>query len=122
MPAFETMDLIHIAVLWEKIGTDSHGEATHGEPDEIDCRWVGKPRAVMGSNNEPITVDATAIVEQDIPLLSLMWLGTLNEYYGAGSSGDDVRLMEVVAIPKADDIKGRHTRRSVRLKLYRSQQ
>lgn len=120
MPDFETMDLVHTAVLWRGTWADSFGQQIVQDPPcEIPCRWVGKSKIVTGPNGNPITVDAIAVVTRDIPLGSIMWLGTEDEFYGAGSGGLNTNLMEVAAFNRTDDIKGRFTRRTVGLKLYK---
>lgn len=120
MPALETMDRHQTAVLWEMIGVDANNETVVGEPSEIQVRWVDRPSQVSGAEGHPTTVDATAVVAQDIPIGSLMWLGTLEDFYGVGSAGDDAAIMEVVSAPVASDLKNRVYRRTVGLRYYRS--
>lgn len=120
MPALETMDRHQTAVLWEKTGVDANNETVVGEPVEITVRWVNRPKQAGRPLNIPVTVDATVVVAQDVTIGSLMYLGTLEEFYGTGSAGDDVQIMEVIAAPKTSDIKHRNWRRTLGLKFYRS--
>lgn len=119
MPAIETAYRRQKAVLWPWSGYDSYAEPLRGEPVEIDVRWLNKSREVPGPQGSPITVDATAVVDREIVVGSLMWLGELADWYGTGSAGDDTALMEVVAYGEVPDLKGRDIRRTVGLVYFR---
>ena len=106
MPPIETMERNQKAVLWEKSGTDRYGEPTLEAPVEIDVRWNDKAPALANSpNKETERIDATAVVAQDIPLGSDMWLGTLNSWYGVGSAGDGTNVVTVIRSRKVPDLK-----------------
>ena len=111
MPALEITDLVHKAVLWNRIGSDVDGmPKVSATPVEIRCRWVGKQSQVLDAQGNTISVDATAVIAQDIEIGSCMWFGKLT---GLPAT---LNLMTVVSFDSTDDIKGRSTRSTVGLK------
>lgn len=119
MPRRELRHRKQRAVLWGVSGKDSFNEPTFSVPIEIDVRWKFGRREVTGSQGTPMSVDATVIIGQEIVVDSLMWLGTLESWYGLGSSGTDIGMHQVVSYNETPDITGRHLRRSVMLSSYR---
>ena len=61
--------------------------------------------------------DATVAVVRDegVPLMSLMFRGTLSEW----TAGEEVSVMQVLTRNDATDLKGRSTRREYGLAFYR---
>jgi hypothetical protein len=119
MPPFEVMDLNQTALLWEKTGDDLHGEPVLAEPVEISVRWVWEDRVASGSQGNPVALDATVVVEIDVPWGSVLWEGDLDDWYSAGSAG--AYLMEVASLSTTPDIKNRHTRRTLGLTRFRGE-
>lgn len=119
MPAFETMDLEQVAVLWGKSGTDDYGQPTTATAIEIPVRWLTKRDEVVDAQGNTIALDATVVVERQIAVGSLMALGNLSYWVGTGSAGDESEVMEVVTYEETPDLKGREIRRSVGLKRFR---
>jgi hypothetical protein len=107
------------AVLWPADGHDPYGQPKVGCPEEITVRWVSKSRQATDANGNPITLDATVIVVQDVDPGSAMWLGTLEDWYGTGSAGQESGVMEVVTFDKTPDIKNRAIRRELGLRFYK---
>lgn len=121
MPDLETMDRNQKAVLWAAVDEsfDEHGEQKIAAPVELDVRWVWKSKLMAGPNGDPVTVDATAVVAQEVSIGSTMWQGELADWYGTGSAGGDDAVMEVVAFSETSDILHRRFRRTVGLKFYK---
>lgn len=120
MPPIETMEFNQKAVLWRRTGINANAEPRLASPVEISCRWDDTPKAHSGAaNDETIRIDATAIVDRDIPIGSDLWLGTLNDFYGVGSAGDEVNVMTVVSSRRVPDLKGIETWRSVSMSRKR---
>lgn len=114
MPPLERTDLRQRAVLWPAIGRDRFGQSTVGSPVEIRVRWLDTQTSMLDAQGNTVTIDATAIVEQDIPLGSQMWLGTLNNLPGTGLVPER-GLMEVKKVDGGLDLKARNVRRTVGL-------
>lgn len=116
MPAFETMDRKQKAVLWAWTGVDEYGEPTvdRDAPIEIDVRWTEGRTEDKDADGNTIAYDAQAVVDRDIRVGSIMWLGKLADFADTG----DEALMRVAAQPKATDLKNRVTRRTVKLQRY----
>lgn len=111
MPALEQTDRHQAAVYWAKAGQDGYNEPLLSAPVELKVRWLNRKSQMVGPEGTPITVDATVVLGQEVELGSELWLGTLENYYGIGSSGSDTEHMRVVAYRETTDLKHRHTRR-----------
>ena len=123
MPPLESTDLWQTAVLWSKVDYDEYGQPSLGDPVNISVRWVYEQSVVQDRQGNNISLDATVLVAQDIPLGSKMWLGNVTDWQqqtGTTSpivTGDN-QIMEVKTISKVKDIKGRFIRRTVGLMRY----
>lgn len=111
MPAIEINDLHQKAVLWAATGYDDYGEPTIGSATgtEIDVRWIDEQSEVSDPKGGTIASIATVIVDQDIAVGSVMWLGELANYVASAVK------MQVVDAQKIPDVKGRVFRRVLRL-------
>ncbi len=113
MPAVESMDRPHDALLFLATGKDRYGKILVSiTPVELRVRWNDKQRRVLDRQGNTIAVDATAIVDRDIPLGSILWRGGIDDLPGTSpipTSG----LMEVKLSNSVDDLKGRVTRYDV---------
>lgn len=120
MPAPELSHRLKRAVLWATDGgADVHGRPTVGAPVEVMVRWLTNRRKMLDPQGNTVTVDGTAVVGRAVEPGSVMWLGSLDSWYGVGSSGTDVGLCEVVAYQDTPDLKGRVSTRTVGLKRSR---
>lgn len=116
MPPPETFCRHQKAVLWARTGTDDYGQPIVAAPVEIDVRWDGPTRReVLDAQGNTIAIDAEVSCIQTIKVGSVMWLGKLTDWYGTGSAGTEVGLMEVKLYREVPDIKGREIRRTVSL-------
>lgn len=115
MPPIERHDLRQTAVLWEWNSEDVHGEPLVELPIEVKVRWVWQTRQVQAANGNNITTSATVIVNRDIPINSLMWLGTKQAY---DETTEDT-VMQVVSQGSTTDLKARHTRYEYGLAFFR---
>lgn len=120
MPAFETMDLHDTAVLWVRSGKDKYNEPTVTAPIEVMVRWTFTDSRMVNKNGDEVQLDAEVVVSRDVPYDSLLWLGTLSDWQGVGSGGQDTELMQVKVKRYAQDIKGRNTRRTLGLMRYKN--
>lgn len=116
MPNPESTHRKQKAVLRAASGFDDYGEAKVTAAVEIDVRWENRRDEVLDANGNTIGVDATVVVNQDIAIGSIMWLGLLKNF-----SAPFTNLMEVVTFNKVPDIKGRKFRRVVNLIRYSDQ-
>lgn len=123
MPPLETTDLHDDAVLWTATGrVDAFGryEVTD-EAVDLKCRWVDGQREALTPQGEPLALDATVVVDRDVPVGSIMAKGTLADWglVGTGDVGETGTLMQVKTADQARDLKNRFTRRTVGLMIYR---
>lgn len=114
------------AVLWEAYGPregskryDRYGQVKVIAPVEIEVRWITKQSEALDPQGNTITLDATVVSAQKIPIGSTMWLGELSDWYGTGSGGDDSEVMQVKTSDITVDLKGRVTRYEAGLMRYR---
>jgi len=111
--AIETSDLHQRAVLWRFDGYDNHGQLIVSSSEEICVRWVENNREVVSKDGTTIVSTVQAIVDEDIPLGSILWLGELVDL--PDSSTD---LMEVISKATVPDLTIRETFREVSLIRY----
>ena len=121
MPPFETMDRFQTAVLWEATHPDTFGQPRVAAPVEIQVRWKWREALMRDAQGNPVTVDATVVVAQVVPVGSILLLGELTDWYGTGSGSaeQDNQLMEVVSAPETPSIHNRFMRRTLGLAYYK---
>lgn len=119
MPDPETDDRYQAAVLWAKTGVDRHGEVTVAEPEQLLVRWQTGQAEALAPDGTPIALDAKVVLDRRVGIGSLLLLGELDDWYGTGSVGDDVELMQVATYSEVPDLKNRVARRTVGLVKYR---
>ena len=71
--------LIQTAVLWRRTGTHKTGAPEVGTPSEIPVRWLGNFASKYSAFQNSNSGDGTVLVNQEIPLRSLIMLGTLSQ-------------------------------------------
>ena len=129
MPSLEQLDLAQTALLWPAYGWDYHGQPRYdadgepivGPPEEIEARFSIKQAEMVDPKGNSIVVQSTAVVDRRVREGSLLWIGTLDDWLGTGSAGDDNELYEVRAYAESPDLKNRYVRRTVGLMRYRNQ-
>jgi hypothetical protein len=119
MPPIETSDRHQTAVLWASSGRDAYGDPTVATPTELSVRWQLKRGETIGPEGTVVALDGVVVVDRRVAIGSQMWLGTLEDWYGTGSAGDDSEVYEVMTYNETPDIKDRYVRRTVGLKKYR---
>lgn len=121
MPRPEQSHRREKAVLWPFASFDQFGERTVGYPQEISVRWVPKQREILDKQGNSISLDAQAVVNEQVPIGSLMWLGELQDWMGSStvSDGEAVPIMEVMSFDRTPDIKNRVSARTLGLMRYR---
>lgn len=117
MPAPEWSDLYQVAVLWPWTGYDRFGQHMVGPPVEIPVRWNTQRTEQVDAQGNTVTVDGTVIVDRYIDIGSHLWLGTLADWYGVGSSSGgqsaDDSLCEAKTFNEVPDLKNRFAFRTV---------
>ena len=112
MPSLETSCRNQKAVLWvanDLAGAD--GEPTIAAATEIDVRWENVQDQITDSQSNLVEITAKVIVNVDVAIGSVLWLGSLEDI-----ADPPVDLSQVVGFKKTPDIKGRHFRRVLMLK------
>jgi hypothetical protein len=79
----------------------------------VEVRWEDREQDALNAEGETIRVDALAVVDRDIAIGSLMWLGKRANW--TATIGD---LKEVVTFSKVPNLKGTRLRRVVGLIRY----
>jgi hypothetical protein len=127
MPAPEITARFQRAILWPFVRFDDFGEPVVGDPEDVLVRWEFKQIDIRKPDGTPISLDAVAVVTQDIKTHSRMWLApdsaesAIDQWYGSGSAGaENEDVMEVVTFNRTPDVRARKTRRTVGLKRYRT--
>jgi hypothetical protein len=110
------------AVLWPYAGVDRYGQIVRGTPREIRVRWETARSSEDEPDGKSLDLRFQVMVGEEIALESLLWLGSLAEWYGeAGSAGDDAgeeEVCRVVSYTEVPTIKNRHKLRSVSLARF----
>lgn len=95
--------LPHRASLWRRIGTDANSRpVVASEVEGIDCRWDDTQRIVHGTDGQPRTVDATAVVPVDVPIGSAMWRGDPDDLPGTGRTPERDVFEVITTLEEAD--------------------
>lgn len=120
MPPIETFERNEKAVYWKFLRRDRTGQPVFDIPRELNVRWQQQTILTTDRFGQEIVFNAQAVVGEDLVKESLLWLGTLSEWYGVGSAGNDTNLMQIADAWSVPDLKGRISRRTLGLKLYKS--
>lgn len=123
MPPLERSDLCHDAVLWELVAIDNYGKRTVRPPIQIKVRWLGNRKQVLDPQGNTVEAIGLVIADRAIAPLSLLWHGTLCNWYGTGSDRtveSDIELVEVVTYNDTADIKGRFIRNECYIARYKN--
>lgn len=122
MPPIETAWRKQVLTVWMSTGVgsnDDYGNPTIEDPVQLEVRWQYVDRDTIDNKGDPVKIVAEAVVDRDVPMYSIIWLGELSAWYGTGS-GNAAELLQVMETRKAMDIKGRHTRRVLAMRHYGS--
>lgn len=111
MAKLSQRNLNQTAVLWEASGVDQYNRATVEAPVEIQLRLEEVEGVTLDADNTKVEYDAIAKVKQDIPVKSILALGTLD----AVPTSDFKQVVKQVTIP---NVKGTDTYREVLLINY----
>jgi hypothetical protein len=108
-------------VLWEKTGEDRHGEPTLADKVEIRARFEFKRKDAVGDDGQTIALDATADVDREIEIGSLIAPGDLEDWtdVGTGDVWATGHIYRVAIYNEEDDEKGRDPCRWVGLQRFR---
>lgn len=109
----EDSDLHQKAVLCSVAGRDNYGKVTRNAAVEINVRWEEKRAEQLNAEGVVIAVDAVVIVDRDISIGSILWLGALADFSSSSAS-----LKQVISFKKIPDIKNRAHRRRVEVMKY----
>lgn len=129
MPDIEGQAREQDAVLWPFRAFDSQGGILLDDMVELNAadgngvRWKWTRTEMMDPQRATVTVDATVVVavDRDVPVDSLIWLGSAADLSGTAGSFDEAPsgLCQVKAQRWTPDIKGRVTRRTLGVVRYR---
>lgn len=111
----------HFVVVWDFAGYEMNGEPRVSAPREIRCRWNYNTAANTNQEGTPHQPAATALVNEDIALGSIMYHGCLEEVVGTGTGLEDDQpgpLYIVKSYKQTSDIKGRNPTRELALMRY----
>lgn len=113
----ESDNLEQTALLWEAVGVDDFGVITvSATPVEVNVRWNETKGESSSSQQSPISKTPDVIVDRDIPIGSIMWLGGFLDVEGTGTSTTpEGNFKQVTKFSKIPDIKGDSYFRSVGL-------
>lgn len=118
------------AVLWPKVSIDRYGQPriTAGDDgrEEIKVRWETGRMMGRDAQGNPVSLDATAVVDREVTVGSIIALGRTHDWDDLGTANaadlELGELMEVVGYEECPDIKGRSVMRVVSLKRYKDTQ
>lgn len=119
MTRLVTRRLHQEAVLWMASGnTDGHGEPTVAAAVEIDVRWEFTRTEMQTPQGDTIVTDATVVVDRDVTLDSILWLGEKDD---VPTTFTDNSLHQAVAQSDIPCVRDRSNRRVLGLVRYRNE-
>jgi hypothetical protein len=116
MRKIESSDRHQYAVMWVPSGYSQTGDKTVSEGTELAVRWEDNVSSRRPDKGDEIEFDARIVINQDITVGSLFWLGKESELPDPVT--EVTRLFEVVEFRKTPDVKGRNYRRVCYLKKW----
>lgn len=120
MPPLEVLDHHSWVVYWPCTGTNSYGEyKVHPTAIEARANVLRRRTEATDPKGTPVTLDYTMFCNDDIPIGSIVWEGSLEDLAGTGT--DEVpedNLMQVITVNMSKDDKGRNVRRRYGLMRY----
>lgn len=120
MPSQEGRFREQDAVLFAYLGQDRYGEPRVDSGTEIKVRYNTMRRKVLDPDGKTITLDGSAVVNQEVAVNSLLFIGTLSEWVGTGSSLADNELLQVKTYNDTPDIKNRASFKELGLMRFRN--
>ena len=117
MPAMEQMDRNQKAVLLARIGSDDYDAPVVSTATELDVRWVQTKTQGIDPQGNTIAYDVSAVVDREIAIDSIMWLGTLEAF---NALSDYTDLYQVSNMRIAPSIKGKYKRYTAQLMRYQN--
>jgi len=118
MPDQEVAFLDQKAVMWAWVGTDRYGQPKVLPPVEVDVRWDDTTTEVTDPHGAVRKIDAEVVVDQDVPVRSIMWRGALVDLPDIHLI-PKVGIMQVVKFDKTGDLKARAVFRMVFLMRWK---
>lgn len=118
MPPIERAHRKDPVVVWEKIRVNDQNEPIVGEPSEIKVRFQHRRIETISPDGTPILIEALITPTYEIPIDSIIWKGTMQEY-GLLNLNEQQEYWQVVIHNIATDVKGRSTRYQFGLRRFR---
>lgn len=103
------------AVLWVAEAPDDFGKPTYATPVAIDCRWTVKNVEFIGANNERELSRAVVVVDRDITLGSMLFLGAIADLTDENNPIENDGAWEVRQFGSTPDLKAKKFYRKVLL-------
>jgi len=94
------------AVYWAPAGPNEFGKPTWENPVEIDCRWTDKQEEFIDPNGEQQMSRAKLIVDRDILVQGVLWLGLLINVVDSDDPKNNDGAWEILLYSKLPDKKG----------------
>jgi hypothetical protein len=126
MPPPERANLTQYAVLWPLLGHDHHNEPLIGDPVELRIRVLlsdgeaagtkfgSHARETEKSVGGSMPMDAMVILEQDVKVGDILWIGRLADWTPVSPG-----LLQVGGTRKTFDVRGREVMRVAGVKRYK---
>lgn len=101
------------AVLWkyENVTDGTGRRLATAEPRDICVRWEWDYTERSRAASTDVIWDAYVVVNEDIPVGSWLWYGSLEDFSGTGSGGDFTEIMQVEVFRRTPDVLGQAVRR-----------
>ena len=103
------------AVLWVAEAPDNFGKPTYAAPVIIGCRWTVQTVEFITPNGERELSRAVLIVDRDITLGSMVFLGTIADLTDEDNPRENDGAWEVRHFGSTPDLKGKKFHRTVML-------
>ena len=95
------------AVYWAPVELDEFGKPGWDDPIEIDCRWEDVTEEIIAPDGERVLTRAKLIVDRDLEIKGVMWLGELDDVIDEDNPKDNDDAWEIIQVMKTPDFKGR---------------
>lgn len=100
-------------VYWAAIGVDDFGSPEYDDPIQINCRWEDVSEEFIDPNGDREISRAKLIVDRDLTLKGVVWLGALVDVRDAADPKANDGAWEIRMVKKTPDIRAKRFLREV---------
>ncbi len=96
----------HDAVVWDKVGNNSHNDPIVSSGEDVKVRWIKTRREIRDPTGKVIAITVEVNCIREVEVGAIMWKGTLDDLPGTADTPTS-DIYEVVTSATIPDERGR---------------